>query len=346
MSFFLWAATFGSPSGYFLLSFVAKYRPWRDVFWALLGICGGFWLIMVCTLRETRHSIILLRRAAKERRIRGSNAIDVPESMRQRGPRQLFQVALTRPFRFLATEAIIIFGALYNGYLYGLSFLYNGAFSIIFGEEGHGFDVVGVGLSFLGIMVGISFGPLTNLWQERQYHRSVQNAGGKNIPEARVGLAKLAGVVLPISMFWFAWTSYTSVHWIVPIIASAFWGWSFYTLILMTYMYTVDSYKVRYLLSRDLTSPRPVPLLKPLLNLCEYKYLTHSPGLQCLSARRYRRGAQRRRSRIPPFRHGHVQQIGQSVGRVASCFPFNSPNTDTFHSWKIWAVTPSPITVG
>jgi hypothetical protein len=29
----------------------------------------------------------------------------------------------------------------------------------------------------------------------------------------------------------------------VPIIASAFWGWSFYTLILMTYTYTEDSYR-------------------------------------------------------------------------------------------------------
>ena len=50
--------------------------------------------------------------------------------------------------------------------------------------------------------------------------------------------------VHPLSLFWFSWSTYTSVHWIVPIIASAFWGWSFYTLILMTYMYTEDSYGV------------------------------------------------------------------------------------------------------
>lgn len=30
----------------------------------------------------------------------------------------------------------------------------------------------------------------------------------------------------------------------MPILFSAFWGWSFYTLILMTYMYTEDSYNV------------------------------------------------------------------------------------------------------
>ena len=200
---------------------------------------------MSLIIKETRHSIILLRRAEKERKERGTDAIEVPDSMKQRGPKQLFKVSLLRPFRFLFTEAIIVFAALYNGYLYGLSFLFNHAFALVFGTEGHGFDTMGVGLSFLGIMIGITFGPLTNLWQERYYQKQIASMGGRNVPEARVQLAKLAAVTFPISLFWFAWTSYRSVHWIVPIVASSLWGWSFYILILMTYTYTEDSYKVK-----------------------------------------------------------------------------------------------------
>lgn len=194
MSLFLWAATAGSPLGYFIFSFIAQHRSWRDAFWALLGISGGIWLAMCITLKETRHSIILLRRAARERNERGTDAIEVPDSMKQRGARELFKDALLRPFRFLFTEAIIVFGALYNGYLYGLSFLFNGAFALVFGPEGHGFDVVGVGLSFLGIVVGISIGPITNIWQERYYQRKIAAMGGKNVPEARVQMGKVAAV--------------------------------------------------------------------------------------------------------------------------------------------------------
>lgn len=194
MSLFLWAATAGSPLGFFLFSFIAQYRGWRDIFWALLGICGGVYLIMCATLKETRHSIILLRRAAKERKERRKDAIDVPDSMKQRGAKELFRDALLRPFRFLFTEAIIIFGALYNGYLYGLSFLFNGAFSQVFGEGGHGFKVDGVGLCFLGIVVGISIGPITNLWQEKHYQRTIATMHGKNVPEARVQMGKVAAV--------------------------------------------------------------------------------------------------------------------------------------------------------
>lgn len=268
MSLFLWAAVCGSPIGNFLLAFVAQYRGWRDVMWALLGICGGVWLTVVVVLvgfnNETRGSVLLRRRAAKLRKQHNATAaeIDVPDDIRPKSLRQLFHITLTRPFRFLATEAIIIFCALYNGFLYGLTFSFNGAFTLVFGPEGKGFDTIGVGLTFLGLIVGISLGPVVNMWQERYYQRRTRSHSSieandnvedvdadihRNIPEARVQLGKVAAIALPMSLWWFAWTSPTSYHiaWIVPILATALFGFSFYTLALMTYLYTEDSY-MRY----------------------------------------------------------------------------------------------------
>ena len=143
---------------------------------------------------ETRHSVLLFRRAEAERARTGNDNIDVPDDAKRRGVKDLIQVALTRPFRFLAVEAIIIFGALYNGYLYGLSFLFNGAFTLIFGPDGHGFSIVGVGLAFLGITIGICIGPLTNLWQEQYFQQIVKDKKSKHHPEARVQHAKLAAI--------------------------------------------------------------------------------------------------------------------------------------------------------
>ena len=194
MSLFLWAATVGSPLGYLLFALIAQNRDWRDVFWALLGICGGIYLIMCAILKETRHSILLLRRGAIERNAQGTHVPEVQSHPKRRNAKELFKDALLRPFRFLFTEAIIIFASLYNGYLYGLSFLFNGAFSLVFGPEGHGFNIIGVGLCFLGIIVGISIGPVTNLWQERHYLRRVSAMNGKNVPEARVQIGKVAAV--------------------------------------------------------------------------------------------------------------------------------------------------------
>lgn len=139
MSMFLWAATAGSPTGYLLFSFVAGTRPWRDVFWALLGVNGGLWLIMTTVLfwiGETRHSIIARRtrrilKRTNENIGRAGSGLSRSQKFRN-GAKTLVRTALSRPFRFLFTEAIVMFAALYNGYLYGLSFLFNTAFNIVF----------------------------------------------------------------------------------------------------------------------------------------------------------------------------------------------------------------------
>ncbi|KJX93368.1 MFS multidrug transporter like protein [Zymoseptoria brevis] len=259
---FLWAAVCGSPMGYFLMSFVAQDHGWRTVMWAILGICGGMWLQMVVVLvllgNETRHSVLLRRMARRMNEEENVDTYTVPEEMRATGVRQLFAKTLSRPFRFLATESIVVFGALYNGFLYGLSFLFNGAFNLVFGDKGYGFDTRGVGLTFLGLMVGISLGPLANLWQQWHYQQQIQEPTDsdneqlvnapkvKYKPEARVQIGKLAAILLPISLFWFAWTSPPEygIHWIVPVLATVMFGFSFYTLILMTYLYTEEAYLV------------------------------------------------------------------------------------------------------
>ncbi|KAF2689794.1 MFS general substrate transporter [Lentithecium fluviatile CBS 122367] len=246
MSWFLWAATGGSPTGFVLFSFIAHGRSWHGVFRIMFFICSSFWMVLTVALYvlgETRHSVVLHRRAKAARESTSDRGLDVPDEMKRRGPKQLFGTALTRPFRFLASEAIVQFGALYNGYLYGLSFLFNGVFHLIFGPTGYGFDTIGVGLSFMGIVAGITLGLLTNVYQERYYQRQVALSTHEDVPEARVYLAKLAALILPISLLVFAFTANPYTHAMVPILASAFWGWSFYTLILMTLTYTEDAYK-------------------------------------------------------------------------------------------------------
>lgn len=264
---FLWAAVGGSPIGFFLMSLVAQHHGWRVVLWTLLGICSTLWLQLVIVLvpfgNETRHSVLLRRRARKQGK-------KVPVEAQARPLNTLFTVTLARPVRFLSTETIVIFGALYNGFLYGLSFMFNGAFGLVFGKEGYGFDTAGVGLCFLGLVVGISLGPIAGIWQERYYQNQVygnrktsEDSGSssseisallepnrtnapKHNPEARVQLGKMAAILLPISLALFAWTSPSQygIHWMVPVLATVLFGFSFFTLIFMVAIYTEESYMV------------------------------------------------------------------------------------------------------
>jgi MFS transporter, DHA1 family, multidrug resistance protein len=76
-------------------------------------------------------------------------------------------------------------------------------------------------LSFLGI----SCGSLTLLPPFFAYLYYVQepkyNEKDELKPEERMPLAIVGSFLLPISLFWFGWTSRESVHWIMPILRAS-----------------------------------------------------------------------------------------------------------------------------
>ncbi|KAL2830853.1 major facilitator superfamily domain-containing protein [Aspergillus cavernicola] len=244
------SSTFGPPMALVMSGYIGLNLGWRWIFWILMAISGGIWILLALTIPETRHSIILQRKTKRVRQqmhregLRAaSTTTDLHASDRQ-GLHQLFATTLTRPFYFLFTEPITLFSAIYNGFLYGLVYLFNEAFPLVFGApNGHGFNTGQQGLAFLGMAIGpllaFAFSPL----QERYYLRRVAQNKGKSVPEARMWMARLGALLIPISLFWFGWTSYPSVHWIVPIIASSFFGAGLYIVILSILNYVVDSYQ-------------------------------------------------------------------------------------------------------
>jgi multidrug resistance protein len=244
------SSTFGPPTALVMSGYIGLNAGWRWIFWVLMAITGGLWLLLVFTIPETRHSIILQRKAARVRKrmaqenlASAATTVDLHAHARK-GLHTLFAITLTRPFRFLFTEPITLCSAIYNGFLYGLVYLFNEAFPLVFGPgTGHGFNTGQQGLSFVGMAIGPIIAFCLYPLQERYYLRRVTANGGKGEPEARMWMARWGALLIPISLFWFGWTSYGSVHWIVPIIASSFFGAGIYIVILSILNYVVDSYQ-------------------------------------------------------------------------------------------------------
>lgn len=243
------SSTFGPPLALVISGWIALYMGWRWLFWVYMAILGGFWILLVLTVPETRHSIILERKTKRLRKQLRSEGLVAADHLRdanaddKRGLASLFATTLTRPFRFLFTEPITMAAAIYNGFIYGIVYLFNEAFPLVFGPGGHNFNTAQWGAAFSGLCVGSIVAALFYPIQERYYLRRVALNDGKGVPEARMHLARFCTFLLPISLFWFAWTSYNSVHWIVPIIASAFFGAGIYIIILAVLNYVVDSYQ-------------------------------------------------------------------------------------------------------
>ena len=244
------SSTFGPPMALVISGYIGLNLGWRWIFWVIMIITGGFWVILIATVPETRHSIILqrkTRRVCKQMRKENLASSETTKDIHadeKKGLHELFAITLTRPIRFLLTEPITTFSAIYNGFLYGLVYLFNEAIPLVFGPpKGHPFNGGEQGLAFLGMSIGPIIAFLFYPLQERFYLRQCAKNDGKSVPEARMWMARLGAIFIPISLFWFGWTSYRSVHWIVPIIASAFFGAGIYIIILSILNYVVDSYQ-------------------------------------------------------------------------------------------------------
>lgn len=160
---------------------------------------------------ETRHSTILERKTkrlhkklVKEGHPGADNVRDLHyDDPEKKGLKQLFKVTLTRPFVFLFSEPITYFSALYNGFIYGVVFLFNEAFPLVFGGE-HGFNSGEVGQAFLGLVIGPIIGACFHFLQEGYYNRRVKKNDGMGVPEARMWAGMAGSIMIPVALFWFA----------------------------------------------------------------------------------------------------------------------------------------------
>lgn len=153
---------------------------------------------------------------------------------------------------------------IFSGILLGILYLFFGAFQLVFGNV-YGFSLWQRGLCFLGLFVGMVFAILSDpLWRrlyarlEKNHEKTVKKVDDFQ-PEWRLPpgmpfnlliwagsgssfIAIAGGPLVTIGLFMFAWTIYPSVHWIVPIIGSAFFGAGTILVYSGVFTFLVDAY--------------------------------------------------------------------------------------------------------
>ncbi|KAI1343822.1 MFS general substrate transporter [Xylariaceae sp. FL0016] len=195
----------------------------------------------IYSLTEFADPIRLREKARAMRKKTGDDRWKAPMENSTKSIATTIGYSLLRPFQLLSLETMCLLLSILSAILLGVIYLFFGAFSLIFGEN-YGFNVWQTGLSFLGILVGMVTYPATDAVWRRVYRRLVERNGGVPEPEFRLAPAIVGAVLVPIGLFWFAWTTFPWVHWILPIIGSAIFGCG--TLMVFTGIFTflVDAY--------------------------------------------------------------------------------------------------------
>ncbi|KWU44138.1 Benomyl/methotrexate resistance protein [Rhodotorula sp. JG-1b] len=238
------AAPFAGPViGPIVGGFVIMNTSWHWIFW-ILTIFSFVMLFSGALNPETYAPVLLRRRAAALQKETGK----VYRSMYDLHPMFAapfavkMKAALLRPFLLLIKEPICSLFALYTSAVYGMLYCFFGAFPLVF-EYARGWSPGISGLAFIPVGLGMVGAIVANVFDNKRYVRKLIAGGGVPLaPEERLPLCCVAGVVLPLGLFAFAWTTLPHVHWIASMIFSVFFGFSMVAIFLTMLTYLVDAY--------------------------------------------------------------------------------------------------------
>jgi len=219
--------------------FLAKAKGWRWVFWLLTILAGAGALGCLVVLRESYATIILER---KTKRLRKETGNPLLRSKMDNGlsPGAAFKKAIIRPTKMLFLSPIVIILATYSSVVYGYLYLLFTTITQVF-ESGYGFGGGVVGLTFLGIGIGMMTGlVIMGVLSDKILKQKA--AAGEMKPEYRLPLMVPAGFIIPIGLFIYGWTAEKHVQWIVPIIGTGLVGLAIMPIFMAVQTYLIDAF--------------------------------------------------------------------------------------------------------
>ncbi|KAJ6095431.1 hypothetical protein N7486_006177 [Penicillium sp. IBT 16267x] len=224
-SLFAGAPFLGPTLGPVIGGFLSENAGWRWVQAFLAIFTGVIWMLGSLIVPETYAPVLLHIDRGKV------------------SARNAFGTALKRRWILLFAEPIVFLLSLYMAIVYGTLYMLFDAFPIVF-QEIRGWSE-GVGsLPFLAVMVGMMIAVALNMYDNKRYVRIHNKHNGFAPPEARLPPTMLGGIAIPIGLFWFAWTNYPSIPWIVCVLATAPFGFGMVFVFLGIMNYLIDAYTI------------------------------------------------------------------------------------------------------
>ncbi|THY74964.1 putative caffeine resistance protein 5 [Aureobasidium pullulans] len=237
------SAICGPVLGPLVGGFAAQHEDWTWPIWELVWLSGFCWVVLMFCLPETSGNNLLVRRTKRLRKLTGNqNLRCVAELMREgMSTKDIAIMSLVRPFTLNLTEGIVFALNLYIALIYGLLYVWFESFVIVFIDI-YGFNLGEEGLAYLGILIGaFAILPPFFLYLYKILEPQFDDKGDLK-PEKRLPPACVGAFMIPICLFWFGWSARADIHWIMPIIGSAFFSMESVLLFNSVLNYLPDAY--------------------------------------------------------------------------------------------------------
>ncbi len=243
LGLFAGATFIGPVAGPIVGGFITQsYLGWRWTAWMTM-ILGSFFGLLAMIFSGESYAPVLLQRKATKRRFETRNwAIHAPADESPVQPKDIIERYLYRPWKMLLLEPILVLVTLYLSLVYGIIYLTFFAWPFSY-QEVRGWNL-GVGaLPFLGITIGVIIGVAIITWtSQTRYKRKMIENGGKPVPEERLVPMIFGSLLLPIGLFWFAWTSDPHITWVPQALSGIPIGCGIIMIFLQGLSYIIDVY--------------------------------------------------------------------------------------------------------
>ncbi|OCH93586.1 MFS general substrate transporter [Obba rivulosa] len=232
----------GPVAGPLIAGFINQNVDWRWTYRVLLMWQFVVLICLVFFVPETYVPIILKRKARRLRKKTGDDRYHAPIEREEKSLSHMILLSCYVPFKLIFYERMALALDIWTSLILGIVYLAFQAWPVIF-EQVHGFDVQSTGLAFLGIGIGMVIAVALQPFWNRFNRREAEKYNGNPPPEVLLVMGQVGGVLAPLGLFWLAFTTYKSVHWIVPIIASAPFGAGVFWIFTSTFTYLVTAYR-------------------------------------------------------------------------------------------------------
>ncbi|GAD98239.1 hypothetical protein PVAR5_6930 [Paecilomyces variotii No. 5] len=238
------AAAFCGPAlGPLLSAFTVTAEDWHWAMWIILWMSGSIFVVMFFFLPETSSKNILLRRAERLRKRTGNQRFLAPSEISERGLtfQSVFVDAVIKPVEISIKDPGVMFTNIYTSLVYGIYYSFFEVFPLVYPPI-YQFSLGLTGTTFVciipGCMVGIA------IYVAYQFFWLIPDIkkNGLRAQEHRL-VPSLYAVFFPtISLFIFAWTTRSSIHWIVSVIALSLYATSQFIVFQTIFVYIPLSY--------------------------------------------------------------------------------------------------------
>lgn len=222
----------GATLGPILGGFINCFAPtWRWTYYVLM-IWSGVLLLLVAVCIPETYPPVLLSRAI---RLNQDGATGVLAEKQAPSLLRIVSDSARRPFLILFLDPMCFCPCLLSSVLLGILYLFFDSFTVVFGGV-YGFNLWQTGLCFFGILVGMALAVVSTVGFHWNYVRLLEKNNMVAKPEYRL-IPSIVGSWLCVGgLFMFAWTTYATIHWIIPVIGTALFG--FGVLLVFTGVFT------------------------------------------------------------------------------------------------------------